>query len=169
MWTEVDNVSKNFIFCGHLWWIASFCRLHAVQGDTQLGLLPGAVWSRCWFDSSGSGIHLSPETGGDKRIQPSSVTMERPTHWGVTCTVWGNAFLWCNTGLHGRLKKGKGSPYSITEHRVPELIPVLSSQPAGEVTWFINLTVGCYYFPSGLQLPPQPLKRAVTNFAAWWT
>jgi len=31
-------------------------------------------------------------------------------------------------------KKGKGSPYSITEHRVPELIPVLGSQPAGDVT-----------------------------------
>jgi len=28
----------------------------------------------------------------------------------------------------------KGSPYSITEHRVPELIPVLGSQPAGEVS-----------------------------------
>ena len=26
----------------------------------------------------------------------------------------------------------KGSPYSITEHRVPELIPVLCSQPAGD-------------------------------------
>jgi len=31
-------------------------------------------------------------------------------------------------------KKGKGSPYSITERRVPELIPVLSSQPAGDVS-----------------------------------
>jgi len=29
-------------------------------------------------------------------------------------------------------KKGKGSPYSITERRIPELIPVLGSQPAGE-------------------------------------
>jgi len=27
-------------------------------------------------------------------------------------------------------KKGKGRPYSITERRVPELIPVLGSQPA---------------------------------------
>ena len=26
----------------------------------------------------------------------------------------------------------KGSPYSITECRVPELIPVLGSQPAGD-------------------------------------
>ena len=31
-------------------------------------------------------------------------------------------------------KKGKGSPYSIAERRVPELIPVLGSQPAGEVS-----------------------------------
>jgi len=28
----------------------------------------------------------------------------------------------------------KGSPYSITEHRVPELIPVLGSQPAGDAS-----------------------------------
>ena len=27
-------------------------------------------------------------------------------------------------------KKSKGSPYSITERRVPELIPVLGSQPS---------------------------------------
>jgi len=30
--------------------------------------------------------------------------------------------------------KGKGNPYSITERRVPELIPVLGSQPAGDVS-----------------------------------
>jgi len=34
----------------------------------------------------------------------------------------------------GCSKKGKGSPYSITERRVPELIPVLGSQPAGDVS-----------------------------------
>jgi len=32
-----------------------------------------------------------------------------------------------------RYVKGKGSPYSITERRVPELIPVLGSQPAGDM------------------------------------
>ena len=31
--------------------------------------------------------------------------------------------------------KGEGSPYSITEHRVPELIPVLGSQPAGDMSY----------------------------------
>jgi len=33
-----------------------------------------------------------------------------------------------------RLKKGKGRSYSITERRVPEMIPVLGSQPAGDVS-----------------------------------
>jgi len=47
------------------------------------------------------------------------------------------------------------SPYSITERRVPELIPVLGSQPAGDVSH--KPAVGCHYFPPGLQLPPQPL------------
>jgi len=62
-------------------------------------------------------------------------------------------------------EKGKGSPYSITQHRVPELIPVLGSQPAADVN----------HKPDG-SLPllsarpavtPATLKRAVTNFAAW--
>jgi len=53
--------------------------------------------------------------------------------------------------------KGKGSPYSITEHRVAELILVLGSQPAGDV-WVINPAVGCHYFPPGPQLSLQPLR-----------
>ena len=32
------------------------------------------------------------------------------------------------------MQKGKGSPYSIAERRVPELIPFLGSQPAGGVS-----------------------------------
>jgi len=48
----------------------------------------------------------------------------------------------------------KGSPYSITERRVPELIPVLGSQPAGGVSH----KPGCHYFPPDPQLPPQPIR-----------
>ena len=33
-----------------------------------------------------------------------------------------------------KLKKGKSSQYSITESRVPELIPAVGSQPAGDVS-----------------------------------
>ena len=59
----------------------------------------------------------------------------------------------------------KGSPYSITERRIPELIPVLGSQPAVDVS----------HKPGG-RLPilsARPavthatLNRAATNFAAW--
>ena len=52
--------------------------------------------------------------------------------------------------------KGKGNPYSITKRRLPELIPVLGSQPAGDVSH--KPAVGCHYFPPGRQLAPQPLK-----------
>jgi len=61
--------------------------------------------------------------------------------------------------------KGKGSPYSITERWVLELIPVLGSQPAGDVS----------HKPGG-RLPllfarpavtPATVKRAATSFAAW--
>ena len=63
------------------------------------------------------------------------------------------------------IKKGKGSPYSTAECRVPELIPVLGSQSACEVS----------HKPSGrlplLSAIPAvnltTLKRAATNFAAW--
>jgi len=71
------------------------------------------------------------------------------------------------TFVHCTLTKiGKGSPYSIAECRFPELVPVLGSQPAGDVR-----------HESGGRLPllsARPavtsaifLKRAATNFAAW--
>jgi len=59
----------------------------------------------------------------------------------------------------------KDRPHSITERRVPELIPVLGSQPAGDVS----------HKPGG-RMPllsarpaviPATLKRAAANFAAW--
>ena len=59
----------------------------------------------------------------------------------------------------------KCSPYSITERRVPELILVLGSQPAHDVS----------HKPGGRltllsarpAVTPAILKRAATNFAAW--
>jgi len=61
--------------------------------------------------------------------------------------------------------KGKSSPCSIIERRVPELIPVLCSQPAGDVS----------HKPDG-RLPllsarpavtSATLQRAAINFVAW--
>jgi len=56
-------------------------------------------------------------------------------------------------------------PYTIAERRVPELIPVLGSQPAGDV----NHKPGCR-LPLLFASPAvthATLKRAATNFAAW--
>jgi len=69
--------------------------------------------------------------------------------------------------MQGITKKGKGSPYSITERRVPGLIQVLGSRHAADVS----------HKPGGrlplLSATPAvtfaTLKRAATSFAAWWT
>ena len=68
--------------------------------------------------------------------------------------------------MTGKTVKRKGSLCSITERRVPELlIPVLGSQPAGDVS----------HKPGG-RLPllsarpavtPATHKRVATTFAAW--
>jgi len=54
--------------------------------------------------------------------------------------------------------EGKASPYSIAERRVPELIPVLGSQPAGDMSHKLPGGIGCHYFPPGPQLPSQLLR-----------
>jgi len=62
-------------------------------------------------------------------------------------------------------KKGKGSPYSITEHRVPELIPVPGSQPARDVSHKPGGRLPLLSARPAVTLAT--LKRAATNFAAW--
>jgi len=67
--------------------------------------------------------------------------------------------------LSALLQKRKCSPHSIAERRVPELIPVLGSQPVGDVS----------HKPGGRMplLSARPavtlaiLKMAATSFAAW--
>ena len=61
--------------------------------------------------------------------------------------------------------KGKGSRYSITEHGVPELIPVLCSQPAGDVSHKPGGSLSL--LSAGPTVTPATLKKAATNFAAW--
>ena len=64
-------------------------------------------------------------------------------------------------------KKTKGSPYSITERRVPQLIPVLGSQPAGDVSHKPSRRLPL--LSARPAVTPATLKRTATNFAAWWT
>jgi len=65
------------------------------------------------------------------------------------------------------IKKGKCSPYSTTERRVPELIPVLGSQPAGDMSHKPGGRLPL--LSAGPAVNPATLKRAATNFAAWRT
>ena len=94
-----------------------------------------------------------PSTGRD--VGPPAVLLTSPTLLLSTAT----------RNSRTSNKHIKGSPYSITDRRVPELIPVLGSQPAGDVS-----------HKPGDRLPllsarpavtPATLKRAATNFAAW--
>ena len=62
-------------------------------------------------------------------------------------------------------KKGKGRPYSTAERRVPELIPDLGSQPAGDVTHKPGGRLPLLSARPAVTLAT--LKRTATNFAAW--
>ena len=61
--------------------------------------------------------------------------------------------------------KGKGSPYSITKRKIPELIPVLGSRPAGDVSHNRGGRPPLLFARPAVT--PATLKRAATNFAAW--
>ena len=87
--------------------------------------------------------------------------MLRQTHTLVTNTY--TPFHFSNVGEV--IKKGKGSPYSITGRRVPELIPVLGSQPAGDVSHKPGGRLPLLSARPAVTLAT--LKRADTNFAAW--
>ena len=58
-----------------------------------------------------------------------------------------------------------GSPYSITERRVPELISVLGSQPAGDVSHKPGGRLPLLSARPAVTLAT--LKRAANSFAAW--
>jgi len=63
------------------------------------------------------------------------------------------------------LKKGKDSPYSTTERSVPELIPVLGSQPASDVNHKPGGRLPLLSARPAVTLAS--LKRVATNVAAW--
>jgi len=62
---------------------------------------------------------------------------------------------WLRTAVCSTTVKVKGSPYSITERRVPGLIAVLGSQPAGDVSHKPG-GIGCRYFRQAYSYPRNP-------------
>ena len=107
-----------------------------------------------------------PRWAGTRKVKPIRILLKQET-------VSGSGISWaiCKSAPRSRqitmpaphhsaytvyIYKSKGCPYSITECMVPELILVLGSQPAGDVSH--KPVVSCHYFPPGLQLPSQPLR-----------
>ena len=90
-----------------------------------------------------------------KRSWPADVTLNFPREKSAPCDVACSQITLYNHATTS-IRKCKGSPYSITERMVPELILVLGSQPAGDMS----------HKPSGrlpllspcLQLSSQPLR-----------
>ena len=74
---------------------------------------------------------------------------------------FGRTFIRCLAAR--RIKKC--SPYSIAERRVPKLIPVLGSQPAGDASHIPGGTLPLLYARPTDTLAT--LKMAATSFAAW--
>jgi len=100
-------------------------------------------------------LSLGTREGATRRTQVPVPTPHHTKRHGIAEST-------CQTGTLLKAKsKCKGSPYSIAKRRVPELIPVFSSQPA-----VINPAVGCHYFPPG-PVTPATLTRAATSFTAW--
>jgi len=75
------------------------------------------------------------------------------------------SFCFASRLLNRQQHKGKGSPYSITERRVLELIPVLGSQPAGDVSHEPSCRLPFLSARPAVTLAT--INRAATNFTAW--
>jgi len=73
--------------------------------------------------------------------------------------------LCCFGIISNNNNNNKASPYSITERRVPELIPVLGSQPAGDVSHKPGGRLPLLSTRPAVTLAT--LQRAATSFTAW--
>ena len=82
----------------------------------------------------GMGIKsLKWEGIGTKNLFPHTSSVDLPREGSRRCALWPNYIERLFT-LSDFIFESKGSRYSITERRVPELIPVIGSQPAGDVS-----------------------------------
>jgi len=101
---------------------------------------------------------------------------DHDVNWACSEFLFGEGHPWLRYGVSTTLSYlkyidtltlivKKGSPYSISECRVPELIPVLGSQPAGDVSH--KPACRLPLLSARPAVTPATLKRAATNFAAW--
>ena len=109
--------------------------------------------------TEGGTIHKHSASSSSYWMGREITNMHKYTLSAKSTTAITHVYHTCKLSKCPASKKSKRIPYLITERRVPELIPVLGSEPAGD--GIINLTLGCHYFLTGLQLPPQPLRGLI--------
>ena len=125
-------------------------------------------WTQCCGEVAGRGL---TESRSSRLLQTGTGSISPAARWHVTREIsWIGSVTprpGKSAGVDFSYKKCKGSPYSITERRVPELITVLGSQPVGDVSH--KPGGGLPLLSARPAVTPATLKEAATNFAAWWT
>jgi len=106
-----------------------------------------------------SGLQL-PDNTNRKKLSTGS-----GTHWSSYSTNIRRPEVIDTDGGDDRFVSKKGSPYSTAERRVQEMIPVLGSQPAGDVSHKPGGRLPLLSARPAVTLAT--LNRAATSFAAW--
>jgi len=99
-----------------------------------------------------------PRSASTSKVKPIWILLEQET-------VSGSGISWaiCKSAPRSRQITTPAPHHSVFYE--PDALP--AAQPTAskhwrqyslQVTWIINPTVGCHYFPPGLQLPSQPLR-----------
>ena len=126
------------------------CRVRRHAGENLYGDQANIAAKR--YDHSLTGVAIM------QRCCPSVCL----SHAANTTVVW----VVCSYRSNYRnYSKRNGSPYTTAERRVPELIPVLGSQPAGDVSHKPGSRLPLLPARSAVTLAT--LNRAATSFAAW--
>ena len=113
---------------------------------------------------------IRPSVSTQYRLATDKLTDGQSTRANTATSFVDNAIdlPWRNfltPGFRTMSQRKQGSSYSIAEHRVPELIPVLGSQSAGDVN---HTPDGRLPLPSARPaVTHTTLKRTATYFAAW--
>ena len=108
-----------------------------------------------WMDP---GPHIMP------RVVPRVLRVDSPNGISIGSAILAQLALVTNRQTDRPCYSGT-IKNSFTEHRVPELIPVLGGQPAGDVNHKPHSRLPL--FSARPAVTPATLKRAATNFAAW--
>ena len=145
-------------------------RQSAVPNPVPIQLKQRGVWQYLWlFDDVAKLADPQPDTvrrNEDKTVSTVDRLRLRLNKSRLTVPTTCTHSALASSCFSVKICK-KCSPYSITEHRVPELIPILGSQPAGYMSHKPGGRLPLLSARPAVTLAT--LKRAATNFAAWWT